>query len=50
MGWRSELEDKYTVLCQNCKEPHLDTTKKPNQKYLIGKPCTKCGYELRRKS
>ena len=42
MSWRSELENKYTVLCRKCSGEIVDPNKKPNQKYHKGK-CPICG-------
>jgi predicted restriction endonuclease len=41
MGWRSKLEDKYTVRCKFCGHEVVDPNKKPRQKYIIGE-CPIC--------
>ena len=41
MSWRSNLEDKYTVICRNCKKEIVDPDKKPAQKYFKGE-CPFC--------
>ena len=42
MGWRSELEHKFTVKCKFCKHEIIDINKKPGQKYIKGR-CPNCG-------
>lgn len=42
MSWRSQLEDKHTVICKRCKKELIDTNKKPAQKYYKEK-CPHCG-------
>jgi predicted secreted protein len=44
MGWRTYLEDDYTVVCKRCGLELIEPFKKPNQQYIINKPCPKCGY------
>jgi len=40
MSQRSQLEDKYTLVCKNCGYEVIDPDKKPQQKYL--QDCPKC--------
>ena len=44
MGWRSELENKYTVSCKKCGHEIVDPSKKPAQKYIQDR-CPACGYD-----
>jgi DNA-directed RNA polymerase subunit RPC12/RpoP len=44
MGWRSELEDRYTVSCAACKVELVEPKKKPGQRYLLGRACPHCGH------
>lgn len=48
MGWRSELEDKYTVKCKHCGYEIIDPQKKPRQKYIKG-VCPQCQYDSTKK-
>lgn len=41
MGYRSELEDKHTIVCYGCDYSYIDPAKKPGQRYA--KVCSKCG-------
>lgn len=41
MSHRSQLEDKYTVVCKDCGYEAIDPNKKPRQRYM--KNCPKCG-------
>lgn len=43
MGWRSELEDRYTVKCIACGDERIDPAKAPSQRYVIG-TCPRCGH------
>lgn len=39
--WKTELEDKHTVICLGCNGEWIDPSKKPAQKYA--KICKNCG-------
>lgn len=41
MGWRSELEDRYTVTCRTCGAQFIDPTKHPRRRWLAT-PCPQC--------
>lgn len=43
MGWRTELEDRYTVRCIACGLETIDPERAPNQRYARG-TCTRCGH------
>lgn len=47
MGWRSEIEDKYTVACKKCGHGIVDPEKLPRQKFILNQPCPRCGHVRR---
>jgi len=44
MGSRALLEDKYTVYCERCGLAQIDPHRRPAQRYILGKPCPRCGH------
>jgi hypothetical protein len=50
MGWRRELEDRYTVACAGCGQEYIEPAKRPGQKFLLGRPCVNCGHLRKRQS
>jgi hypothetical protein len=44
MSWRSQLEDRYTVICESCKTVLVCPERKLGQRYLLDTPCPHCGH------
>lgn len=44
MGWRMDLENKYTVTCKRCRSEQIDPNKHPRRKWIKKGECDLCNF------